>query len=91
MDNELEGLKQFKSPNKGKQFIYSFSARHALLSYSIIVNIKPDLKDLYEHVTPHYAADWKVIGTILRIPSGRLAIIESDHRHSAILTVVMPC
>ena len=38
---------------------------------------KPDLKDLYELITPQYAADWKVIGTPLGIPSGELKAIET--------------
>ena len=42
----------------------------------------PSLKDLYEHITPHYAADWKVIGTLLDLPSGELKTIEADHPNS---------
>lgn len=37
----------------------------------------PPLKDLYEHVTPHYAANWKVLGTLLGLPSGELKSIEA--------------
>ena len=34
------------------------------------------LRDLYEHITPNYAADWKVIGTLLNLVTGELNIIE---------------
>ena len=36
----------------------------------------PSLKDLYQNITPQYAADWKVIGTLLGLPSGELKAIE---------------
>ena len=39
----------------------------------------PLLKDLYEHITPQYAADWKVIGTLLGLPSGELQSIEAGY------------
>ena len=39
----------------------------------------PLLKDLYEYVTPQYAADWKVIGTLLGLPSGELKAIEAGY------------
>ena len=35
------------------------------------------MKDLYQHITPQYAADWKVIGTLLGLPSGELKAIEA--------------
>ena len=41
------------------------------------MNTTPLLKDLYQHITPRYAADWKVIGTLLGLPSGRLDAIEA--------------
>ena len=41
----------------------------------------PKLKDLYQHITPQYAADWIVIGTLLGIPSGALDIIEHDNMY----------
>ena len=47
------------------------------------VNTTPLLKDLYQHITPQYAADWIVIGTLLGLPSGTLDIIEYDHMHKA--------
>ena len=43
----------------------------------------PLLKDLYHYITPRYAADWIVIGTLLGLPSGTLDIIEHDHMHKA--------
>ena len=41
------------------------------------MNTTPLLKDLYQHITPRYAADWKVIGTLLDLPSGELKAIEA--------------
>ena len=34
---------------------------------------------LYEHITPRYAADWKVIGTLLGLPNAELKIIDASH------------
>ena len=39
----------------------------------------PKLKDLYQHITPQYAAEWKVIGTLLGLPSGGLKAIEAGY------------
>ncbi|XP_065918941.1 protein NLRC5-like [Dysidea avara] len=39
----------------------------------------PLLKDLYQYITPDYAADWKVIGTLLGLPSGELKSIEAGY------------
>ena len=39
----------------------------------------PSLKDLIEYTTPRYAADWKVIGTLLGLPSGELNAIEAGY------------
>ena len=44
----------------------------------------PLLKDLYEHITPQYAADWKVMGTLLGLSTGELRIIEHDNYHKAV-------
>ena len=41
------------------------------------VNTTPLLKDLYQCITPRYAADWEVIGTLLGLPSGELKAIEA--------------
>ena len=45
----------------------------------LLVTSTPTLKDLYQHITPHYAADWKVIGTLLGLPSGELKAIEAGY------------
>ena len=37
----------------------------------------PSLKDLVGYITPQYAADWKLIGTLLGLPSGELKAIEA--------------
>ena len=47
---------------------------------SLIVTTKPLLKDLYQYVTPQYAAKWRIIGTLLDLTSGALDIIEHDNK-----------
>ena len=47
-----------------------------LLYVYIVLESPPKLKDLYNIVTPDYAAHWKVIGTLLDISKGRLDGIE---------------
>ena len=47
------------------------------------MNTTPLLKDLYQHITPQYAVDWIVMGTLLGLPSPTLDIIEHDHMHRA--------
>ena len=37
----------------------------------------PSLRKLYEYITPTYAADWKVIGEFLDVPTGELNAIEA--------------
>ena len=49
----------------------------------LIVNTTPLLKDLYQHITPQYATDWKVIGTLLELPSATINIIEHDNHYKA--------
>ena len=44
-----------------------------------IVNNKPLRRDLYNYITPRYATQWKVIGTLLDLPSETLNIIERNH------------
>ena len=39
----------------------------------------PQLKDLHNHITPHYAARWRVIGALLGLSSGTLDIIKYDN------------
>ena len=41
-----------------------------------VINSQPKLKDLYNLITPEYAAHWKVIGTLLGIETGILDGIE---------------
>ena len=36
-----------------------------ILFIYILVTSTPELKDLYQHITPRYAVHWKVIGTLL--------------------------
>ena len=43
------------------------------------MNTTPLLKDLYLHITPQYAVDWKVIGTLLGLLSGELKAIEAGY------------
>ena len=43
------------------------------------MNTTPLLKDLYEHITPQYSADWKVLGTLLGLPSVELQAIEAGY------------
>ena len=45
------------------------------------MNTTPLLKDLFQHITPQYGADWKVIGTLLGLSSGALDIIEQDNAY----------
>ena len=37
----------------------------------------PSLAQLFKDVTPQHAANWKVIGTLLGLPSGKLNAIEA--------------
>ena len=41
------------------------------------------MRNLYQHITPRYATQWRVIGTLLDLPSETLNIIEHDHRDKA--------
>ena len=47
------------------------------------MNTTPSLKDLYQYITPQYAADWKVIGTLLGLPGATVDIIEIDSHFKA--------
>ena len=51
---------------------------------SIVLYSRPQLRDLYTLITPNYAAHWKVIGTLLNIPEGRLDAIESGFPTNAV-------
>ena len=46
--------------------------------YSVL-NSQPKLKDLYNLITPKYAAHWRVIGTLLDIEKGILDAIEGGY------------
>lgn len=39
----------------------------------------PLLKDLYQYITPRYATQWKVIGTLLDIHNEELETIEAGY------------
>ena len=43
-----------------------------------IVNTAPLLKDLQQYITPHYAAEWEVIGTQLGLPTGGLKATKAE-------------
>ena len=43
------------------------------------MNTTPLLKDLYQHITPQYAADWEVIGTLLGLPIGVLRTLKAGN------------
>ena len=43
------------------------------------MNTTPLLKDLYLCITPQYAADWEVIGTLLGLPIGELKAIKAGN------------
>ena len=47
--------------------------------YIFTENDIPLIKNLYEHITPQYASDWKVIGTLLDIPTLELKFIEAGY------------
>ena len=53
------------------------------INLKCIVNSEPLLKDLHHYITPHYATQWRVIGTQLGLPSERLNSIEYDHMFRA--------
>ena len=42
----------------------------------------PQLKHLQEHITPHYAPEWKALGIQLGMPIGEIRIIEADNQGS---------
>ena len=54
------------------------------INLSSTATTKPSLKDLYQHVTPQYAAVWKVIGTLLGLASGALDIIQYNNHDKAV-------
>ena len=78
MDGNHEGLNQFKKGDKGTE-VGSLRYTYYQVSSTIVSTTTPLLKDLYQHITPQYAADWKVIGTLLGLPSGELKAIEAGY------------
>jgi len=56
--------------------------KYQVISFAIVDAI-PLLKDLYQHITPHYAPEWKLIGTLLDLPTATLDIIEHDNHYKA--------
>ena len=52
-----------------------------MTSWHLTVTTVPNLKDLYQQITPQYAVQWKVIGTLLGLPSGALDVIEQDNAY----------
>ena len=49
-----------------------------LFCVCLVLNSEPKLKDLYNLITPEYAAHWKVIGILLGIKKGILDGIERN-------------
>ena len=71
-------LSWFKSHDQGTYQDGTLSIIIKRYSMLIVTSI-PELKDLYQHITPQYAADWEVIGTLLGLPSGELKAIEAGY------------
>ena len=44
----------------------------------LVMNSPPKLKDLYNLITPEYAAHWKVIGTLLGVEKGIITGVERN-------------
>ena len=55
-----------------------------LMLKSFTATSTPLLKDLHSHITPHYAAHWRVIGTQLGLPCETLDIIEQDNVYRSV-------
>ena len=54
------------------------NCNYATILSFLVINSRPELKDLCNLVTPKYSAYWKVIGTLLGIENGTLDAIELD-------------
>ena len=46
--------------------------------FSVDDDTAPSLKDLHQHIAPRYARQWRVIGTLLGLPSAALDTIEHN-------------
>ena len=79
--SDHKGLNKFKAPEKGKD--PNIRILHCIWSPHTTATSTPLLKDLQNHVTPNYAARWRMIGTQLGLPSGTLDIIEYNNRDRA--------
>ena len=51
--------------------------------FDIVATGRPLLKDLHNYITPNFAAQWRMIGTLLDLPSGTLDIIKYDNHDKA--------
>ena len=49
----------------------------------VVLDARPQLKDLHNLVSPEYAAGWRNIGAFLGLSCGLLNIIEYDCHHKA--------
>ena len=87
MNDNHEGLNSFKRADIGTGLVFRCieALGNSVPSHvsRFIVNTTPSLKDLYRHVTPKYAPQWRVIGILLDLPNERLNIIEHDHVYRA--------
>ena len=75
---EARNLSRFKSRDQGAFTSQQLYACAIIINPSAVTTV-PKLKDLYQHITPQYAADWKVIGTLLGLPIGELKAIEAGY------------
>lgn len=57
-----------------------------IFNHHLTVNTIPSLRELRRYVTPDYAAQWRMLGTLLGLHTERLEIIEHDNFKKA-----MPC
>lgn len=58
---------------------YAAQSYQLLMLYST-ESQTPELSELMEIITPKQAANWKIIGRLLKLHSGTLDIIEHDHQ-----------
>lgn len=57
-----------------------YKAKYVVYYCNILLGTTPpQLRHLYEKITPLYAPQWKVLGELLHVPNGELRIIEADH------------
>ena len=47
----------------------------------MLQNTTPELSDLYRNIVPKYAARWKDLGILLKIPVHNLDAIAANHVH----------